>query len=300
MRHVVVVGGSLGGLRAAQTLRSEGFDAKLTIISEEKWPAYDRPPLSKQVLRGQWDQDRIVLSGADDDSLGIDWRRGVRAQSLDAGERRLTLSDGSTMSYDGLIIASGARARRLAGTENLREVHSLRTLDDARALRSSLRERARLLVVGAGFIGAEVAASARSMGAEVTLVEPLSAPLARVLGDEMGEIMAQLHRDNGVDLRLGVGVESMEGQDQLRSVVLSDGTMVPADVAVVGIGVIPNVEWLEGNGFDLSNGILCDETTQVAPRIVACGDVARWPNPLFGETMRVEHWEHTIDMAGHA
>jgi 3-phenylpropionate/trans-cinnamate dioxygenase ferredoxin reductase subunit len=224
----------------------------------------------------------------------------VAATGLDLDAREVHLADGRALPYDGLVIATGARARQLPGTEGLGGVHALRTLDDAIAVRSAVTEGANVVVVGAGFIGAEVAASARQRGAQVTLVEPLPAPLARVLGAEVGEVIAQLHRDHGVDVRLGVGVASLEGDGSVERVVLADGSSLAADVVVVGIGVIPNTEWLAGTGLDLEDGVRCDETTLVAPGVVACGDVARWPNPLYGEVMRVEHWEHALDMAAHA
>ena len=256
--------------------------------------------MSKQVLKGEWDLERVRLAAGANDALGLTWRRGTAAVALDLDRRELALDDGTTVGFDGLVIATGARARTLPGTEGLAGVHALRTLDDALAVRDAVRSGGRLVVVGAGFIGAEVAASAREVGAAVAMVEPLAAPLARVLGPVMGGVVADLHRDHGVDLRLGVGVERVEGDGRVERVHLADGSVLDADVIVVGIGVIPNVAWLEGNGLDLSDGVLCDETTLVAPGVVACGDVARWPNPLFGETMRVEHWEHALDMGAHA
>jgi NADPH-dependent 2,4-dienoyl-CoA reductase/sulfur reductase-like enzyme len=210
------------------------------------------------------------------------------------------LSDGRSLRYDGLIIATGARARHLPGTEDRAGVHALRTIDDAYAIRAALDAGAkRVVVVGAGFIGAEVAATCRQRGAAVAMVEPLQAPLARVLGPEMGAVIAQLHRDHGVDLHLGVGVAGLRGEDRVDGVELGDGTTLDAEVVVVGIGVVPNTEWLEGSGLTLDDGVVCDETTLAAPGVVACGDVARWPNRRFGETMRVEHWEHALDMGAH-
>jgi NADPH-dependent 2,4-dienoyl-CoA reductase/sulfur reductase-like enzyme len=213
------------------------------------------------------------------------------------------LADGRSLSYDGLVIATGAAPRHIPDTAHLPGVHALRTLDDAIAVRDALDAGAtRVLVVGAGFIGAEVAASCRARGVDVTMVEPLPAPLARVLGPEMGAVVADLHRDHGVDLRVGTGVEAIaEAPDGGPLVVtLTDESTVEADLVVVGIGVIPNTGWLHGSGLLIEDGVLCDETTLAAPGVVACGDVARWPNPLFGETMRVEHWEHALDMGAHA
>lgn len=252
------------------------------------------------MLKGEWDAGRVALPAGANDALDLRWERGVAAVGLDLDARTLALADGRSLGWDGLVIATGARARALPGSEHLAGVHALRTLDDALAVRAAVEQGGRVAVVGAGFIGAEVAASCRERGAEVVMVEPLPAPLARVLGVEMGEVIAELHREHGVELHLGVGVEAIEGDGRVERVRLADGTVLAADVVVVGIGVIPNVGWLEGTGLDLTDGVRCDETTLVAPGVVACGDVARWPNPLYGEVMRVEHWEHALDMAAHA
>lgn len=303
LERIVIVGASLAGLRAAETLRAEGFAGSITLVGDEGRAPYDRPPLSKQVLRGDWDADRVSLSAGHDDALDLTWERGVAATALDLEWRTVALADGRTLPYDGLVIATGARPRHIPGIEHLPGVHALRTLDDALAVRDALDAGAsRVLVVGAGFIGAEVAASCRERGAEVTMVEPLAAPLARVLGPEMGEVVADLHRDHGVDLRLETGVSAITAGESgpPLQVALTDQTTVEADVVVVGIGVIPNTEWLHESGLLIEDGVLCDATTLAAPGVVACGDVARWPNPLFGEVMRVEHWEHALDMGAHA
>lgn len=302
--RIVVVGASLAGVRAAETLRREGFDGTIAVVGDEPRAPYDRPPLSKQVLRGEWGPERIALAAGADESLGLTWERGVAAAGLDPGARTVSLADGRTLSYDGLVIATGAAPRLLPGTAGIAGVGALRTLDDALALRAALEAGARrVVVVGAGFIGAEVAASCRELGIDVTMVEPLPAPLARVLGPEMGAVVADLHRDHGVDLRLGIGVDGVEaGPDgRVARVRLGDGSVVEADAVVVGIGVIPNTGWLVGSGLALDDGVVCDETTLAAPGIVAAGDVARWPNPVYGgEPMRVEHWEHALDMGAHA
>jgi NADPH-dependent 2,4-dienoyl-CoA reductase/sulfur reductase-like enzyme len=301
--RILIVGASLAGLRAAETLRAEGFAGTITVVGDEAVAPYDRPPLSKQVLRGKWDADRITLAAGRNDALALTWERGVAASALDLEQRTVALADGRRLPFDGLVIATGARPRRIPGTEHLTGVHALRTLDDALAIRGALDAGARrVLVVGAGFIGAEVASSARERGAEVTVVEPLSAPLARVLGPEMGRVVADLHRAHGVDLRLDTGVAGItqEGPSGPLQVALTDEQAVEADVVVVGIGVVPNTEWLHGSGLLIEDGVRCDETTLAAPGVVACGDVARWPNPLFDEVMRVEHWEHALDMGAHA
>ncbi|MCU1499757.1 MAG: ferredoxin reductase [Acidimicrobiales bacterium] len=303
MERIVVVGASLAGVTAAKTLRREGFSGTITVVGDEHHAPYDRPPLSKQVLTGAWDTERIALPAGADAALDIDWELGVAASGLDLVAREVRLADGRSLGYDGLVLACGASPRTIPGTAGLAGVYSLRTLDDAMAVRAHLETGARrIVVVGAGFIGAEVAASCRSRGAEVTMVEPLPQPLARVLGDEMGRVIAELHVANGVDLRLGTGVDRIEGGDAVDALTvhLSDGSSVDADVVVVGIGVVPNTGWLDGSGLTLGNGVVCDETTLAAPGVVAAGDVARWPNALFDEVMRVEHWEHAVEMGAHA
>ncbi len=299
---VVIVGASLAGLNAAEALRRAGFDGTVTLIGAEKHLPYDRPPLSKQVLAGDWTPDRVELTDHDElADLEVEARLGAAAQSLDLGARELTLADGATVGFDGLIIATGARCRTLAAAEGLAGVHVLRSLDDCLALRADFdASPQRVVVVGAGFIGAEVAATARRRGLQVTLVEALANPLSRVLGDEMGRVCAELHRDHGVDLRTGVGVADLVGEGRVRQVALTDGKMIDADVVVVGIGVTPNTEWLAGAGLDLADGVLCDESCAAAESVTAAGDVARWPNRLFGETMRVEHWDNAAQQGAHA
>ncbi len=302
MERVVVVGASLAGMRAAETLRAEGFAGTVTVVGDEVHAPYDRPPLSKQVLTGEWDVVRIALPSGAKVELDLTWERGVAATGLDLSVREVALADGRTLPFDGLVIATGAAARSIPGTENMAGVHTLRTLDDAVAVATAIDAGARrAVVVGAGFIGCEVAASCRTRGVEVTMVEPLAQPLVRVLGHEVGRVVADLHVEHGVDLRLGVGVEDIgTGDHGGVRVRLSDGTAIGADLVVVGIGVVPNTGWLEGSGLSLDDGVLCDKTTLAAPGVVAAGDVARWPNPLFDEVMRVEHWEHAIDMGAHA
>jgi NADPH-dependent 2,4-dienoyl-CoA reductase/sulfur reductase-like enzyme len=300
LSSVVVVGASLAGINAARALRRGGYDGSLTLVGAEAHRPYDRPPLSKQVLAGAWEPERTLLADSDDDA-GIEWRLGVAASGLDLAAHRLDLADGSSLPWDGLVIATGASPRTLPGTEDLGGVHVLRTIDDAVALRADLdAEPRRVVVVGAGFIGAEVAATCRGRGLDVTLVEPLPVPLGRVLGGDIGDTVAAVHRDQGVDVRLGVGVEALEGGDRVESVRLADGTSIDADVVVVGIGVRPNVGWLDGSGLDVSDGVLADAACVAAPGVVVAGDVARWPHQGYGEVMRVEHWDHAIAQGAHA
>lgn len=301
MRHVVVVGASLAGLHAARALRRHGYDGTLTVVGDEPHLPYDRPPLSKQVLAGTWEPERTALLNVRDDDLDLTWTLGRAATGLDPRARVVALDDGTDLAYDGLVIATGATPRRLAGTEGLGGVHVLRSLDDALALRADLDAApSRVVVVGAGFIGAEVAATARARGLAVTLVEPLPVPLGRVLGGAVAETVAAVHRDEGVDLRLGVGVEAIEGGDRVERVRLADGTTIECDVVVVGIGVTPNTGWLEASGLPLADGVLADATCRVVPGVVAAGDVARWSHPTYGEDLRVEHWDHAIAQGGHA
>ena len=208
--------------------------------------------------------------------------------------------------FDGLVIATGARCRTLFGTEGVDGVHTLRTIDDSDAIASAISDGVRqLVVVGAGFIGAEVASTALEAGAEVIMVEALETPFGRVLGPEMGAVLADLHRQRGVDLRTGTGVEAVltdgpNGVGRITGLRLADGNELAADLVVVGIGVVPNVEWLEGSGLTLDDGVVCDETCLAAPDVVAAGDVARWFNPRYGETMRVEHWDNAVQQGAHA
>ncbi len=297
-----IVGASLAGIRAAEALRRDGFDAPIVLIGDEPHAPYDRPPLSKQILSGDWEPDRIALTKPERfEDLGLDFRPGVRATGFDLDTRTLTTDDGRAEVVDGMLIATGARCRSLPGTDALGGVHVLRSLDDALALRADFDAGPqRVVVVGAGFIGAEVAATARGRGLEVSMIEALPTPLGRVLGEDMGNVCAAVHRDEGVDLRTGVGVEAIEGGDRVERVTLSDGSVIDADVVVVGIGVIPNTEWLDGSGLEVDNGVICDATCQAAPGVTAAGDVARWPNQRFDEVMRVEHWDNAIEQGGHA
>ena len=284
-------------MRAAETLRSDGFSGTIHFIGEETRLPYDRPPLSKEVLGDKMEVANAgLISQEAFDALHLELHLGKRAVGLDA-ERKAVLLASEEIMADGIVIATGSRPRKMPGTEGIGGVYTLRTLEDCLALKAEFATEPKVAVIGAGFIGAEVAATARGLGLDVTVIEMLATPLARVLGDTLGQVMADLHRDNGVDLRLGVGVNEVVAGDggRVASVELSDGTSIAADVVVVGIGVIPNTEWLEGSGLEIDNGVVCDETLLAAPGITAAGDVARWPNRRFGETMRVEHWDNAIE-----
>jgi len=298
---VTIVGASLAGYWAAETLRRDGFEGRISLIGDEHHAPYDRPPLSKKYLAGDLDDDRLALTTAERlADLQLDLRLGCSATGLDVAGRTLEV-DGAAEPFDGLVIATGTRCRTLPGTAGLAGVHTLRTRDDAAAIRDALADGARrLMVVGAGFIGAEVASTAIGRGVEVTMVEALEAPFGRVLGVEMGAVMADVHRHHGVDLRTGVGVDEVLGDGRVAGVRLADGATLDVDLLLVGIGVVPNTEWLEGSGLTLDNGVVCDGTCLAAPGVVAAGDVARWPNPRYGELMRVEHWDNAVQQGVHA
>jgi 3-phenylpropionate/trans-cinnamate dioxygenase ferredoxin reductase subunit len=299
LETVVVVGGSLAGIRGAEALRRLGFDGRLVLVGEEDARPYDRPPLSKELLRGDREVEQIQLNKPEAfDALALDLRLGVRAERLEPAAKTLVLEGGERLAYDGLLLATGARARPLPGAPELEGLFTLRTLGDALALRSALEGSPRVAVVGAGFIGAEVAATCRQSGLEVTMIEALPSPMARVLNAEIGNVCAAAHRDEGVDVRLGVGVDAIEGDSRVAGLRLSDGKTVPADVVVVGIGAIPNTEWLASSGLELSDGVVCDATCATrAPGVVAAGDVARWHHQGYGEALRIEHWTNAVEQS---
>ncbi|MDJ0848313.1 MAG: FAD-dependent oxidoreductase [Myxococcota bacterium] len=298
---IAVVGGSLAGLRGAEALRRLGYEGRLVFVGEEPHRPYDRPPLSKELLRGEREPEAVALAKPEAfAALELDLRLGRRAVALDPKARRVSLDDGEAVDFDAALVATGATPRRLPDTPALAGIHVLRTLDDALALRAELERSPRVAVVGAGFIGAEVAASCRKLGLEVTVIETLPLPLLAAVGRDVAEVCAAVHRDEGVDLRLGVGVEGFGGSDRVEHVKLADGTQVDADVVVVGIGVRPATDWLESSGLPLDDGLVCDATCAAAPGIYAAGDVARWHNPLCDEVTRVEHWTNAVEQANAA
>lgn len=292
LERVVIVGASLAGLRAAETLRQKEFAGSVVIVGAEPHRPYDRPPLSKKLLAGEWESDRIQLRQPDTfDDLDVDWRFGVAASGLALDDRRIDLTDGASLEFDGLIIATGATPRRLPGQGRFDHVHELRSLDDALGVRQQIVDGGkRVVVIGAGFIGLEVAATARELGNDVVVLEGAPAPLIRGLGADMGSAIADIHRDRGVDVRCGVTVDELT-----ESGVVVDGEALAADVVVVGVGVVPAMQWLSDSGLELRDGIVCDETLRAAAGVYAAGDVTRWPNPLFGEEMRVEHWTNAAE-----
>lgn len=302
--RVVIVGASLAGLNAAETLRSEGYSGRITMIGDEPDRPYDRPPLSKQILTGEWDADRLPLRSPDElADLNLDLRTGCRAIGLNATARVLRLDRGESLEFDGLVIATGARPISLPFGNDLEGVYTLRSQEDALRIRSELETGQRVAVIGAGFIGAEVASSSRARGLDVTMIEALSAPMLGPLGEELAEWAKSLHADAGVRMRFDARGADLLGDGRVEAVLLEDGSRIEADTVVVGVGVRPNVEWLADSGLSIGDGVVCDQYCRAAPMIYAAGDVARWPNGLFAHfryanpqrTMRIEHWTNAVE-----
>lgn len=309
--HLVVVGASLAGLRAVESARRAGFAGTITLVGAEEHLPYDRPPLSKEFLTAAEAPPAPTLREQSvlHNELQVALRLGAVATSLDTAEHTVWLGH-DPLHYTALVIATGATPRTLPGAAELAGVHTLRNINDARQIRAALDAGARTVVVGAGFIGSEIASSARQRGSTVTVVEAMPTPLARPVGEEMGIVLASMHERHGTTLRCGIGVERLEGTKRVEAVRLVDGSRIEADLVVVGIGVAPTIEWLADSGLELGNGIECDKTLQTsAPGVYAAGDIASWPNPLFDTRMRLEHWtiaaeqggvagRHAIDPAG--
>ncbi|WP_370500676.1 NAD(P)/FAD-dependent oxidoreductase [Mycolicibacterium sp. jd] len=293
---VVIVGGGLAAARTAEQLRRSEYAGAITIVSDEGHLPYDRPPLSKEVLRAETDD--VTLKPAEfytENNITV--LLGNGAKSVDTDSRTLTLADGTQLGYDELIIATGLVPKRIPSFPDLPGIHVLRNFDESLALRQEAGTARRAVVVGAGFIGCEVAASLRKLGVEVVLVEPQPAPLASVLGQQIGELVTRLHRAEGVDVRCGVGVSKVSGDDRVRKVTLGDGTELDADIVVVGIGSHPATEWLADSGLEIDNGVVCDEAGRAsAPHVWAIGDVASWRDNVGGQ-VRVEHWSNVADQA---
>jgi NADPH-dependent 2,4-dienoyl-CoA reductase/sulfur reductase-like enzyme len=293
---IVIVGGGLAAARTAEQLRRAEYAGVITLISDEDHLPYDRPPLSKEVLRAETDD--VLLKPAEFyEEKDITLRLGSGATTLDTQAQTVTLANGDVISYDELVIATGLVPKRIPSFPDLEGVRVLRTLDESLALREHAGSARHAVVIGAGFIGCEVAASLRKLGVEVVLVEPQPTPLASVLGEQIGEMVARIHRAEGVDVRCGIGVTEVKGIDHVEKVVLADGTELDADIVVVGVGSRPSTDWLDGSGVEVDNGVICDVAGRTsAPNVWAIGDVASWRDAQ-GHQVRVEHWSNVAEQA---
>jgi NADPH-dependent 2,4-dienoyl-CoA reductase/sulfur reductase-like enzyme len=296
MKRILVVGASLAGLRATETLRREGFDGELLVLGAEDHMPYDRPPLSKELLSGESEHADVVL--APDPAVEAEWLLGDPAAALDLHTRTVTTAGGRDIGFDGLVIATGVAPRRLPGIDPAHPgVHELRTIEDALALRAALKPGARVVLIGGGFIGVEVASTARRLGAEVDIVT-LDPPIIQA-GELISGVCAQMLHEDGVRVHLGRTVSRLVGDDALRAVHLDDGTEIAADVVVSAVGAVPVVDWLAGSGLVLDDGVGCDASCAAlgADDVVAAGDIARFPNGRFGgRSMRIEHWSNAVEM----
>lgn len=289
---VVIVGGGLAAQRCAETLRRRGYEGAVRMVCAEPDPPYDRPPLSKELLAGDLDEETVVYRPPQwYAEKQVDLLLGVRAEGLDPAGRRLKLDSGVELSYEELLIATGGAARRLPFLEGFENVHYLRTLADARRLRGELTAGVRLAIVGAGFIGQEVAATARGLGVDVTMIEALETPLAPILGAELGGWFAELHRDEGVRVLTGTMLEGARGEGRVEELILADGAAVACDAVVVGVGTSPATGWLEGSGLE-ADGVRTDTAgrTKLAG-VFAAGDASVPFDPRFGVHARTEHWD---------
>jgi 3-phenylpropionate/trans-cinnamate dioxygenase ferredoxin reductase component len=298
-QRIVIAGASLAGLRGARSMREAGFCGDITVVgAEPHFPPYDRPPLSKQVLTGQWRPEKAQLRAADD--MALDLRLGQAAESLNLSGRAVIVG-GAPLHFDGLMIATGAAARPLPGpaATRLGGVFTLRTLDDCLRLRGWLAGTASVAVIGAGFIGCEVAASCRALGLHVTLLDALATPMERAIGADLGAVLAGLHSRHGVRLLLGRPVVGLVGRDEVTGVLLADGGLIEAGAVVVALGAVPQTDWLDGSGLHVDDGLLCDRNCFAlgSDRVVAAGDVARWEHPFLGRAIRVEHWTNAVSQA---
>lgn len=297
---LVIVGGGLAAGAAVQTVRQEGDDGPIVLVGAEPHLPYERPPLSKEYLRGEAGEDRLPLhEGSSYEEWEVDARVGVRATGLDLGARTVELEDGSSVRYRTLLLATGGRARIL-GAEPSDRVCYLRTIEDADRLRRHLGGGKRLLVIGAGFIGCEVAASARALGTDVTMIERGPSPLNRVLGEGMGRVLGEIHREQGVDLRLETGMGEVRETDDGVVVETDRGETLEGDAVVIGAGIIPNTELAQAAGLEVENGIAVDARCAAsAEGVFAAGDVAAHDHPIFGR-IRVEHFDNALKMGAHA
>ncbi len=297
MEHLVIVGAGLGGLRTVEFLRAEGYSGRITLVGDERHEPYDRPPLSKQILAGRWPEERAALHRGELAELGISVHLGRSAVGVDGAA--VDLDDGTRLRYDALVVATGVRPRRLPGQPDHPELHVLRTLEDCRGLRGSISRARSVLVVGAGFIGAEVAATARTAGLEVTMLEALPVPFARVLGEQMGQLCARLQTDHGVTVRCGAQLTELVTSEDGITARLADGSTVRADCGVVGVGTVIDAGWLAGLEVPTAGGLPCDVAGLVegTGNVYAVGDIAAWRHPTVGDRLRIEHWTSAGEQA---
>jgi NADPH-dependent 2,4-dienoyl-CoA reductase/sulfur reductase-like enzyme len=295
--RVIVVGAGLAGLRVVKGLRAAGFGGRIVVVEPAEALPADRPPLSKQVLTGEWEPADAVVADAEElELLGVHVRLGTAAVGLDLEHRALRVSSGAKLRYDALVLATGAAARPLAVLAGLPGCHVLRDEHDALALRAALAPGRRLVVVGAGVLGVEIASSARALGAEVALVDLADAPLVRAVGPELGRRWTGLLEAHGVELHLGTSVVAASARGGELRLVLAGGAELPADAVVAAIGAEPATDWLRGSGLRIADGVVCDAYCAAAPRVYAAGDVARWA-PAGSETLRLEHWTNAAEQA---
>ncbi|HSF27095.1 MAG TPA: FAD-dependent oxidoreductase [Actinomycetes bacterium] len=294
----VVVGASLAGTKAVEGMREAGFDGRIVLVGKEKDLPYDRPPLSKGLLKGETPDDEVFLHEPGwYGEARVELRLGTPVDAIDRAAHEVELAGGERLHYDKLLLATGSMPRKLPlPGADLAGVHYLRRLGDARAIRDAVTRGGRVVIVGAGWIGLEVAAGARHHGASVTVVEPAPTPFYGVLGERLGTVFADLHRRNGVDLRTGTGVEAIEGTDTVTGVRLTGGEVVPADAVIIGVGARPNTRLAEAAGLAVDGGVLVDEWLRTSdPDIYAAGDIASVAHALIGERVRVEHWANAND-----
>ncbi|MGV9385339.1 NAD(P)/FAD-dependent oxidoreductase [Nonomuraea sp. NPDC003707] len=297
--HVLVAGASAAGLATVEALRRKGYEGRVTVLGAEPHLPYDRPPLSKQILSGSWEPERAQLRPpATLSALNAEFVPGDPATGLDVSSRTVRTASGRVLSADAVVVATGLRPRTLPDQAGLAGVHVLRTLDDALALRADLLSCTRLVVVGDGVLGAEIAATACGMGVNVTLAGPQPAPLACQLGQPAAGLLADLHTEHGVELRLGAAVSGLtERHGHVTGVRLETGDVLPADVVVVAFGATPATDWLAGSGLDLDNGLVCDSRCRAAEGVYAVGDVARWHHETLGRSLRLENRTNATEQA---
>lgn len=302
MHRVVIVGGSVAGVHAAEALRDDGFQDEIILLSAESHMPYDRPPLSKEALLGKMSIGDLSLRPESFyDERDIKLNLNTAATALNTATKTLFLSDGNELTYDGLVLATGSTARNLSLPFDSVKPHIVRSLDDVTRLAPELIAGRRITIVGAGFIGLEVASTAIQLGLEVTIIESAPAPLSRIFGAEVGSWFKKLHEKNGVNLLCDVSITGYEQKGKGLRITLSDDRVVEADLLVAGIGAVPSISWLEGSGIELGNGVICaPDLSTSAPDVVSAGDISLWRNPVFEEEMRIEHWSNAADQGRHA